>query len=342
MSTFDSIFGQDQAIAALREAYLADRLPHGLIFSGPSGVGKATTARAMGKLFLCEKPKGDSPCGKCDSCRVFDSGNHPDYHVITKELIRYHDKTGKSKGIDLSINVIRGELIEKAAMKTVNGRGKVFVVEQAELMNANAQNALLKTLEEPSGRTLIILLTDQPGALLATVRSRSRMVQFVAMEEKVVQRELTRRGIDAAEAAEAARFAGGSLGLALKWIADGVIAPARELTGMMDLVLAGRTPDDLPGFFRQSADAFAAKQLERDELGSKDQATREGLSLYLALAAEHLRRKLGLTEDAETLVYACSGIDALVQAETYLEANVNIPVIFQNLAATLEGGRIEK
>lgn len=337
MSAFDSIFGQDQAVAALREAYLADRLPHGLIFAGPSGVGKATVAGALGKLFLCENPRGDAVCGKCESCRVFDSGNHPDFHVITKELIRYHDKTGKSKGIDLSIHVIRGELIAKAAMKAVNGRGKIFLVEQAELMNGLAQNALLKTLEEPDGRTLIILLTDQPGALLATVRSRCRMVWFAPLDENLVRRELTRRGIDAEESAEAARFAGGSLGVALKWIADGVIAPARELAGKMDQVFAGRTPDDLPGFFRQSADTFAAKQLERDELASKDQATREGLSLYLALAAEHLRGKLIETDDDEALVSACAGIDALVQAEMYLEANVNIPVIFQNLAATLEG-----
>ena len=80
-----------------------------------------------------------------------DAGNHPDFHVITRELIRYHDKTGKIKGIDLSIDVIRAELVEPAGRKPVMGRGKVFVVEQAELMNPLAQNALLKTLEEPPG-----------------------------------------------------------------------------------------------------------------------------------------------------------------------------------------------
>src|SRR5437016_14251353 len=129
-----------------------------MIFAGPVGVGKATTAAALGALFLCESPRDMDACGKCESCRVFASGNHPDFHVITKELIRYHDKTGKSKGIDLSIHVIRPEVVEKAAMKPVMGRGKVFVIEQAELMNAPAQNALLKTLEEPQGRALIILL----------------------------------------------------------------------------------------------------------------------------------------------------------------------------------------
>src|SRR3954469_20383651 len=229
MSAFDPIFGQADAIDSLRRAYLADRLPHGLIFAGPAGVGKATTARALGKLFLCEQPKSDSPCGRCESCRLFDSGNHPDWHVITKELIRYHDRTGKSKGINLSIDVIRPELIEPASRKSVMGRGKVFVVEQAELMQPPAQNALLKTLEEPAGRTLIVLLTDQADALLTTVRSRTQTVRFASLDERTVERELRKRNIDAQTAGRAARFTNGSLGLALKWIEDGVIEPAGEL-----------------------------------------------------------------------------------------------------------------
>src|SRR5439155_18008869 len=126
-----------------------------------------------------EKPKGDEPCRKCESCRLLDSNNHPDFHVIVKELIRYHDRTGKSKGIDLSINVIRPELLDKAALKPAMGRGKVFVIEQAELLNNEASNAMLKTLEEPAGRTIIILLTTHPALLLPTIRSRCRMIQFV-------------------------------------------------------------------------------------------------------------------------------------------------------------------
>src|SRR5262245_62428713 len=100
-------------------------MPHAMLFAGPTGVGKATTALALAALWLCENPKSDSPCGKCESCKLFDSSSHPDFHVIVKELIRYHDKTGKSKGIDLSINVIRPALLEKAAQKPSMGRGRV-------------------------------------------------------------------------------------------------------------------------------------------------------------------------------------------------------------------------
>ena len=336
-SAFADIFGQDRAIEWLRQAYAAERLPHGLIFAGPVGVGKATTARALAKLFLCEKPKDDQPCGKCESCRVFDAGNHPDYHVITKELIRYHDKTGTSKGIDLSIRVIRPELIEPAGRKPTMGQGKVFVVEQADLMNPQAQNSLLKTLEEPYGRTLIVLLTDQPGALLATIRSRCQLLRFAALDEQTVQRELVKRKIDRDMTNDAAKLARGSLGVALKWIEDGVIEPARQLKAQVDQLFAGRAPDDLPGWFKRNAEAYAEKQLERDELASKDQANREGLTLYLTIASEHIRRRLAELQDAEKLESACRAIDALVQAETYLDANVNIALVFQQLTVQLEG-----
>src|SRR3982751_2768835 len=134
MQTFDDIFGQQPAVDTLLGAWRSGRLPHGLIFAGPAGVGKFTTARALGKLFLCEKPQADAACNACESCRVFDAGNHPDWHVVTKELIRYHDKTGKSKGINLGIEVVRAEVVDPAGRKPVMGRGKVFIIEQAEVM----------------------------------------------------------------------------------------------------------------------------------------------------------------------------------------------------------------
>jgi DNA polymerase-3 subunit delta' len=335
-SAFSEIFGQEQAVDWLRQAYAADRLPHGLIFAGRAGVGKATTARALSKLFLCEQPKEDQPCGRCESCKIFDSGNHPDYHVISKELIRYHDKTGKYKGIDLSIHVIRPELLEPASRKPVMGRGKVFVIEQADLMNPQAQNALLKTLEEPAGRAIIILLTDQPGCLLPTIRSRCQMVRFAALDEKRVAKELQKRGHDAETAGNAAGLARGSLGLAMRWIDDGVITFAQELIQQLDHLTAGSRVDDLPSWFRRAADAYAQKQLERDELASKDQATREGMTLYLTLAGDHIRRSMSQTDDVEKLEMSCAMIDALAEAETYLDANVNIPLVFQHLAAEME------
>jgi DNA polymerase-3 subunit delta' len=332
-NSFDDILGQSAAIGDLRRAYLADRLPHGMVFAGATGVGKGTTAAALAKLFLCEKPNGHAPCDRCDSCRVFDAGNHPDYHIIYRQLARIDRE--KIKAMELTIDVIRRYLVGPANLKSSMGRGKFFVVEEAELMNPAAQNSMLKTLEEPSGRTVIVLLTDQPAALLPTIRSRCQMIRFAPLERSMVIRELKKRGIDATTADIAADLAEGSLGIALKWIEDGVISPATDLRRQLDNVIAGRGASDLPAWFRSAADAYAVKQLDRDELASKDQATREGLALYLRIAANHFRRKLADAADPAALDHACAAIDAIARAEGYLDANVNVPIIFQQLAIGL-------
>lgn len=336
MLTFNDIFGQERAIESLRRAYLSDRLSHGLIFAGPAGVGKASAARALGAVFLCEKPKDDLPCGKCASCQIFEAGNHPDFHVIVKEMVRAYDKTGESKATDLSINVIRPELIEAAGRKAAMSRGKVFVIKQAELMNLQAQNASLKTLEEPQGRTIIILLATQSGALLPTIRSRCQIIQFVPLEREVVRRELEKRKISKSDAAAASELTDGSLGVAMRWLEDGVVARAGELRVKMESMLNGRVPGDLPDWFKKASDEYAEKQLVRDPLGSKSQFTRDGLAVYFQLAAEMLRRRLTDEDDAERLERLCAGIDALARGEMYLDANVTSSLIFQQIAATFE------
>lgn len=338
MPTFDDIFGQEAALDAIRGAYRADRLPHGLLFAGPAGVGKATTARALAGVFLCEKPRGDLPCGRCESCRVFDAGNHPDYHVVYRQLIRLEKKDAKAR--DLPVDVVRDFLIGPAGRKPVAGVGKVFVVEEAERMSPSAQNALLKTLEEPYGRTLIVLLTDQPGLLLPTILSRCQTVRFAALPEAVVRKELEKRGTDKAAAAEAARLTSGSLGVAIHWIEDGVVAAAGELADQLDRLAAGRPADDLAGWLKRAAEAYADKQLDRDKQASKDQATREALSLYLRIAAEHARTGMASTDDPDALERACDTIEAIARTETYLDDNVSVPLALQQLAATLERGML--
>jgi DNA polymerase III subunit delta' len=334
MMRLDDIFGQDAALAQITGAYLAERLPHGMVFAGPSGVGKRLTATALAGLFLCEKPNRLQPCGTCDSCRIFPSGNHPDYHFIYRQLIRLEKSDVKAR--DLSIDVIRPYLLEPASRKPAMGRGKVFVVEEAELMNASAQNSLLKTLEEPAGRALIILLTDSPGALLPTIRSRCQMVRFAPMPSELVARELAKRGFGESDVREATLLADGSLGQAIAFIEQQVVAAARELRASLESLLAGKGAGDLPAFLRDAAKNYAAKQLEQDKLASEDQLTREGLSLYLKLAAEHFRRRLPLSGDSGLLGSLCSAIESFVESEGYLDANVNIPLILQQLAVRLE------
>jgi DNA polymerase-3 subunit delta' len=305
-----------------------------MIFAGPAGVGKATTAAALAAVLLCDAPRGDEACGSCPSCVAMQAQSHPDYHRIYKELIRLAYK--ERKAIELGIEVVRQYLVEPAARTAVRGRGKIFVIEQAELMSTAAQNATLKTLEEPSGQTCIILLTDQPGLLLPTIRSRCQTVQFAPLDEAMVKQELAKRGIDAAAAADAAAMSEGSLGRALQWAQDDVVAAGRELAERLDQLTASGAAGDLGEWLRRRADEYAERQLKRDPLGSKDQGLREGLAVYLRMAAGHFRGVLRQSGAAATQQRACAAIDAVARAEQNLDANVSVALSLQQLAVALE------
>ncbi len=328
---FADIIGHDEPIGMLSHALAAGRLPHGLIFSGPRGVGKFTTARAMAKLFLAPEDEQQ----QAHVAHLVETGNHPDFHVVSRQLIRFHDKTGKSKGIDLSIQVLRPELIEPAGRKSAAGVGKVFVIEEAETMNTAAQNGILKTLEEPHGRTLIILLTDQLEGLLPTIRSRCQTVRFGRLSDEAATGILTAGGLEPKQAAAAVRLADGAPGQAMQWIEDGVIDGAKELYRLLEQIDAGRDPNALPTFFKTHADAYAERQLVRDPLSSKDQATRTGLSVYLRIAADRYRKRLPGLNDPDAAEAACLAIDAIVRCEQLLEGNVNTSIALQQLAFAL-------
>jgi DNA polymerase-3 subunit delta' len=332
LTRLTDIFGQDAAIKSLSDAYRGGRLAHGLVFFGPAGVGKATTAAALAGVFLCKKPQGLEACNSCESCRAMSAGVHPDYHVITRELVRLHDKTGKSKATQISVEVIRKELLEKASLKTSIGQGKVFLIEEAELTTTAAQNAMLKTLEEPSGRALIILLTTRIEDLLPTIRSRCQIIRFAPLDRGRVGAELTKRGIPQDTAEAAAELAAGSLGDALKWIEDGTLAAAREIAGAVDGILSGGTPYSLTDTLRRASDGYAERVLARDELASKDNAVRSGLAIFMGIAARRFRDQMVQNSENETLEQSCRAIEALAQAEKYLDANVNISLTLEQLA----------
>ena len=324
---FNHILDQSEPIGQILTAYKHDRLPHGLIFAGPVGVGKAATAKALAKLFLCDEGNDAFAMG------LIDAGTHPDYHVITKELVRLTSKT--SKATTLSIDVVRDHLVAPAMKKTVTGKGKVFIVEEADLMQSAAQNSILKTLEEPAGRALIVLLTPKPDDLLPTIRSRAQVFRFGQLADKTIFTQLKLRGHDPKLSETATRLADGSLGTAIQWINDGVIEQAHDLQSHLDGLLMGRPTADLADWLKAASDAYAAKQIEKDELTSKDNATRAGIGTYLRLSARHFRAALRLTSDEDQLERLCQAIDHVNRCELYLEGNVNIQLALQQLNAAL-------
>lgn len=313
------LVGHDAVRERLAAALRADRLPHGLLFAGPVGVGKATVARWLAGRFLSDTK---------DAERRIAEETHPDFHLVTRQLARLHDRTGKSKAVAMTADVVRAEVVRPAARTGVEGKGKVFVIEEAATMNAAAQNALLKTLEEPAGRTLIVLLTDRAESLLPTVRSRCQTHRFGELSHEQTLAVLARHGVRGGDAEAAIGVAGGSPGQALAFLNDGVVERARELWARLD------DAAPLAEFMQAAAESAAEAALKADPLGSKDAATRAGHRLYLGLAADHLRRRLPDSEPPRMLDL-CDRIDAVDRCDRYLAANVNTSLALRQLELAL-------
>lgn len=332
---FANLRGQSQAIEFLSRALAADRLPHGLIFAGPVGVGRHTVAVALATLFLAANPDDDAE--REVIARQIAADTYPDFHLVRRELVRQIEGKGANKAIALGVDVIREHVVAMAGKRPVLGRGKVFLIAEAETMNAQAQNALLKTLEEPPGRTLIILLTDQPHALLSTIRSRAQLVRFCPLGEADALAILAQHNVEPKQAQHAVRLADNSPGRALRWLADGVTMASIGLVKLLDAPApdASKAAADLAAFFKQASEDYAKKQLERDPVGSEDGFKRDGLTTYLHIAANHLRRKLPLAGTFDATDKLATKIEAIRRAEGYIDGNVNTSLVLQEIGGTL-------
>ena len=147
----------------------ADRnmLAHALLLSGAEGCGMGQFALDLSRYLLCETPVRGAACGKCRSCILFSAGNHPDIRLISPD----------DAGTQIKVDAIR-DMIAYLQLSNQYGRRKIAVIEPAETMNRHSANSLLKTLEEPTESTLLILVTYQPARLPVTIRSRCRLISF--------------------------------------------------------------------------------------------------------------------------------------------------------------------
>jgi DNA polymerase-3 subunit delta' len=257
------VLHQERAISILRRALRSGRTHHAYLFAGPEGVGKELAARALAARLLCEgQIAADADaCGRCAACGLVAAGNHPDLHVIDRGLRQFHPerKVRQSKGLFLGVDLIRHFLIEPATTTPMRGRARVFLVREAERMNEEAQNALLKTLEEPPGRARLILVTSSALRLLPTIRSRCQLIPFDLLPTPFVQQRLLAAAhLSSDEAVTLARLSGGQLGAALSWQRRGLLA---ALAAMGD-ALAGATRDD-PEHFGKLLLETAGKLIER-------------------------------------------------------------------------------
>jgi DNA polymerase-3 subunit delta' len=200
---FADVRGHERAREFLRTALAHDRLPHALLFTGADGIGKRSLALAFVARLQCEHD-GEDACGECSSCRQIAAASHPDVQLLSVT-------PGKKEiGIDRIRDVKRF-----MQLQPLRGKAKAAVIDEADLLTIPAQNALLKVLEEPPPRSFLLLVSSNPGALLATVRSRCQRLQFAPLPTDTVVEILTvTSGIDAATARELALLAEGSPGRA--------------------------------------------------------------------------------------------------------------------------------
>ncbi|MCI9455027.1 MAG: DNA polymerase III subunit delta' [Dorea sp.] len=178
MGSFKDVVGHRDIINYIKNAVKMDKVSHAYIMNGERGAGKKLLAYLFAMTLLCEEG-GEEPCNTCHSCRQAETGNHPDIIRVTHE-----------KPNSISVDDIREQVNNTIMIKPYQGPYKVYIIDHADLMTPQAQNALLKTIEEPPQYAVIMLLTENAEALLPTINSRCVMLRLRYIKDKLIKKYL--------------------------------------------------------------------------------------------------------------------------------------------------------
>lgn len=234
--------GHADVLDGLWRAAAAERLPHALLFDGPDGIGKFLAARHFTAGMFCEHGPAD-PCGKCGACLRLASGgeesNHPDLLVIDpiaagEEVIRIGHIAHRENDSSAESVPLRRTVEGFFDLKAQAGGARVVIIREADRLNLAAQNALLKTLEEPRPGNMMILVVSHSDGLLDTVISRITRVGFDKLEPALAERLIEQHGIEGRAARQLARWAGGSPGRALELHDQGRGRQTELMAGLID------------------------------------------------------------------------------------------------------------
>lgn len=212
----NKIIGHDFQKGILKRAANENLISHSYLFSGPDGIGKKLVANEFAKLINC-KSQGSSGSDNldtkaciCGSCAKIDKGIHPDVIYVQFEGVK-----------SIKVEQIREGVEERLFLKSFEGKFKVVIVDEAHRMSNGAQNAFLKTLEEPPANSVIILITSNPDSLLPTIRSRCQLVRFNTLPEELILEEIRGRAdLSSENAIVCSKLSNGSLGRAIMMDSD--------------------------------------------------------------------------------------------------------------------------
>jgi len=236
MYDFKDFIGNTHIVSVLKDVIKAGSPSHAYIISGESGLGKRHIANAFAKGLLCENK--DAPCGFCISCRTFESLNNPDVFYIRPE--------SKAVSGSIGIDEIREKVIRNTETKQFKYKYKIFIIEEADKMTEKAQNAFLKTLEDPPEYAVFLLLCENREALLSTVVSRCAIIKLLPLSYgDVLNYLMDRRGVGPETAKLSAAYSGGSLGKAINIASGEDFMPMRNETVNFLLYIKSMSFSDL-------------------------------------------------------------------------------------------------
>jgi DNA polymerase-3 subunit delta' len=243
--------------ALLRQAVMRGRVPQTLLFAGPEGVGKHAVALALAQAINCPKSADGVACGRCSNCTRIAKGQFSDVAEVDNGDIA-----------SISIKSIRERVLDLVGYRPFEGQRRVFIIDPADALSLQAQDALLKTLEEPPPATVLILISAYPDSLRPTVVSRCRRVRFGALTDTEVSQVLTERhGIEPALARSRAALSGGSVAQALA-LDGGVLEDDREAAWDL-LRIAAAAPVSARLKMAEAVTKHGTKRREREALGMR-------------------------------------------------------------------------
>ena len=216
--------GQDRIINFLKESIRRKLLAHAYLFVGPSHIGKMTLAIDVARALNC--PAENSPCGVCRTCQRIGEGKFSDVIIINGNTGR--DAKDKRKSSEISIDTIRDFLQKSCSLPPYEGKYKIYIADNADLMSLEAANCLLKTLEEPPSHVVIILLTSEEKLLLPTIISRCQRFELKLMPISETETDLARRGVLQEQGKLLARLSKGCLGWAISALQDTTFLESRN------------------------------------------------------------------------------------------------------------------